>query len=142
MSSAIHPAIAEGSVAVVTGGASGIGLATAERLARAGLRVCIADHDEEALSAAVDALADAGCRSAAAASPRRNGIEKTGRGQALTRKFAIRLIGSRVMSRKASGASTFSMARSQQAIHWSRWSSPMGYGWCGSVRQIVPYLSL
>jgi NAD(P)-dependent dehydrogenase (short-subunit alcohol dehydrogenase family) len=60
MSSAIHPAIAEGNVAVVTGGASGIGLATAERLARSGLRVCIADHDEDALKAAAGSLADAG----------------------------------------------------------------------------------
>ena len=38
-----HPAIATGRTAVVTGGASGIGLATAERLAAAGMNVCIAD---------------------------------------------------------------------------------------------------
>ncbi|MDJ0786483.1 MAG: SDR family NAD(P)-dependent oxidoreductase [Myxococcota bacterium] len=60
MSSPTHPAIAEGNVAVITGGASGIGLATAERLARFGLRVCIADHDEEALKAAAESLAEAG----------------------------------------------------------------------------------
>ena len=40
---------AEAPVAVVTGGASGIGLATAERLVAMGLNVCIADHDEEQL---------------------------------------------------------------------------------------------
>ena len=60
MSSVIHPAIAAGNVAVITGGASGIGLAVAERLARSGLRVCIADRDEDALSAAAEGLADAG----------------------------------------------------------------------------------
>jgi NAD(P)-dependent dehydrogenase (short-subunit alcohol dehydrogenase family) len=38
-----HPAIAPGRVAVVTGGASGIGLAAARRLLGLGMRVCIAD---------------------------------------------------------------------------------------------------
>ena len=60
MSSTIHPALAEGNVAVITGGASGIGLATAERLARMGLRVCLADRDEAALAAAAKSLADIG----------------------------------------------------------------------------------
>lgn len=39
----MHEAIETGNVAVVTGGASGLGLAAARHLARAGLRVCIAD---------------------------------------------------------------------------------------------------
>ncbi|MEM7413533.1 MAG: SDR family NAD(P)-dependent oxidoreductase [Myxococcota bacterium] len=60
MSSSVHPAIAVGHVAVITGGASGIGLATAERLVREGLRVCVADRDEEALSAAADRLGAVG----------------------------------------------------------------------------------
>ncbi len=38
------PALAPGNVAVVTGGASGIGLAAAKRLARMGLRVAVADR--------------------------------------------------------------------------------------------------
>jgi NAD(P)-dependent dehydrogenase (short-subunit alcohol dehydrogenase family) len=38
-----HPAMSPDSVAVVTGGASGIGLATAMRFARFGMKVCIAD---------------------------------------------------------------------------------------------------
>ena len=42
----------EGQVAVVTGGASGIGKAVALRLAREGARVVIADHNEAALNAA------------------------------------------------------------------------------------------
>ncbi len=38
------PALAPGNVAVVTGGASGIGFAAAKRLARTGLRVAVADR--------------------------------------------------------------------------------------------------
>jgi hypothetical protein len=51
-----HPALASGSVAVVTGGASGIGLAAATRFAEAGMRVCIADLGGDALWNAVDRL--------------------------------------------------------------------------------------
>jgi NAD(P)-dependent dehydrogenase (short-subunit alcohol dehydrogenase family) len=51
-----HPALSPGRTAVVTGGASGIGLATAERLAASGLNVCIADRDEDALAAAAEVL--------------------------------------------------------------------------------------
>ena len=38
-----HPALVEGRTAVVTGGASGIGLAAAKRFASMGLRICLAD---------------------------------------------------------------------------------------------------
>ena len=44
-----HPAIVPGAVAVITGGASGIGLAAAKKLASLGLRVCIADRGEDRL---------------------------------------------------------------------------------------------
>jgi NAD(P)-dependent dehydrogenase (short-subunit alcohol dehydrogenase family) len=49
-----------GKVAVVTGGASGIGLAMARRFAGEGMRVVLADIEEPALDAAVQALADSG----------------------------------------------------------------------------------
>ena len=45
-----------GAVAVVTGGASGIGLAAASRFAAMGLRVCIADLEGDQLLGAVEAL--------------------------------------------------------------------------------------
>ncbi len=38
-----HPALTEGRVAVITGAASGIGLAAAKRFAATGLRICLAD---------------------------------------------------------------------------------------------------
>ena len=47
-----HPAIAKDNVAVITGGASGIGLAAAMHFAALGMKVCIADIGDEALKAA------------------------------------------------------------------------------------------
>jgi NAD(P)-dependent dehydrogenase (short-subunit alcohol dehydrogenase family) len=51
-----HPALTEGAVAVVTGGASGIGLAAALKFARLGMKVCIADLGEDRLAEAEKAL--------------------------------------------------------------------------------------
>ncbi len=48
--------IAPDAVAVITGGASGIGLAAASRFARMGLRVCIADLDGDRLVHAAETL--------------------------------------------------------------------------------------
>ncbi|RMD94242.1 MAG: SDR family NAD(P)-dependent oxidoreductase [Alphaproteobacteria bacterium] len=55
-----HPAIRPDAVAVVTGGASGIGLAAARRLAEAGMRVVIADLRTDRLEAAAETLRAAG----------------------------------------------------------------------------------
>lgn len=52
----MHPAITPGRVAVITGGASGIGYACAERFSALGMRVCLADRDADALAAAVAGL--------------------------------------------------------------------------------------
>ena len=57
-----HPALTPNRTAVITGGASGIGLAMAKRLVAMGLKVCIVDHDEEQLSLAADALATQAAR--------------------------------------------------------------------------------
>jgi NAD(P)-dependent dehydrogenase (short-subunit alcohol dehydrogenase family) len=54
-----HPALAPNNVAVITGGASGIGLAAAMRFARLGLRICIADVGADKLSQAAAELAAA-----------------------------------------------------------------------------------
>jgi NAD(P)-dependent dehydrogenase (short-subunit alcohol dehydrogenase family) len=52
-----HSALQPGSVAVVTGGASGIGLAAAVRFAQRGLHVCIADLGADRLARAVSEVA-------------------------------------------------------------------------------------
>ncbi len=54
-----HPAIVPGAVAVITGGASGIGLAAAVQFARRGLKVSIADIGADRLAQAQATLAAA-----------------------------------------------------------------------------------
>jgi NAD(P)-dependent dehydrogenase (short-subunit alcohol dehydrogenase family) len=54
-----HPALTPGAVAVITGGASGIGLSAAKRFASLGLKVCVADLGEERLAKAGQAIAAA-----------------------------------------------------------------------------------
>jgi NAD(P)-dependent dehydrogenase (short-subunit alcohol dehydrogenase family) len=51
-----HAAMSPNNVAVITGGASGIGLAAAVRFVRLGMRVCIADVGEDRLAQAAAAL--------------------------------------------------------------------------------------
>jgi len=54
----IHPAIAPGNVAVITGGANGIGLAAARRFAGMGLKVAVADRDAAQLALARELLGE------------------------------------------------------------------------------------
>ena len=49
-----HPALTEGRAAVITGGASGIGLAAAKRFAALGMKICLADLSKEALDRAAE----------------------------------------------------------------------------------------
>ncbi|MEL6915819.1 MAG: SDR family NAD(P)-dependent oxidoreductase [Pseudomonadota bacterium] len=55
-----HPALTSASVAVITGGASGIGLAIASEYARLGMRVVVVDRAADKLSAAEERLRAAG----------------------------------------------------------------------------------
>jgi NAD(P)-dependent dehydrogenase (short-subunit alcohol dehydrogenase family) len=54
-----HPALSEGRVAVITGGASGIGLAAAKRFSSMGMRICLADLSRDVLDRAAAELAGA-----------------------------------------------------------------------------------
>jgi NAD(P)-dependent dehydrogenase (short-subunit alcohol dehydrogenase family) len=60
-----HPAFAEGRVAVITGAASGIGLAAAQHFAGMGMRVCLADVGASALDKAATAVVAVAKRGAA-----------------------------------------------------------------------------
>ena len=53
-----HPALSAGRVAVITGAASGIGLAAAKRFAAAGMKLCLADRDAEKLREAGNEVAE------------------------------------------------------------------------------------
>jgi NAD(P)-dependent dehydrogenase (short-subunit alcohol dehydrogenase family) len=60
-----HPVMSPDRVAVITGGASGIGLAAATRFARLGMKVCIADLGNDRLAAAEAELISASPRGTA-----------------------------------------------------------------------------
>lgn len=60
----MHPALAKGNAAVITGAASGIGLAAAQYLASKGLRVCLADLGADRLAAARDQIIASGAAEA------------------------------------------------------------------------------
>jgi NAD(P)-dependent dehydrogenase (short-subunit alcohol dehydrogenase family) len=55
-----HPAIATDRAAVITGGASGIGLAAAQRFAQLGMKICLADINADALEAAAETIRRSG----------------------------------------------------------------------------------
>jgi NAD(P)-dependent dehydrogenase (short-subunit alcohol dehydrogenase family) len=61
----LHPAIGRGRAAVITGAASGIGLAVARRLAGLGMNVCLADLSGERLDAARESVAALGVEAVA-----------------------------------------------------------------------------
>lgn len=79
-----------GRTSLITGAASGIGLAVAERLAAGGAAVVIADHNAEGARAAADKLVSAGAH--AAATPRVDVTDPTHLESAV--RFAVDTFGS------------------------------------------------
>ena len=61
----LHPAFTRDRTAVITGAASGIGLAAAAKLASLGMKLCLADIDAAALDRAAEEVAKACCEALA-----------------------------------------------------------------------------
>ena len=96
-----HPALVPDAVAVVTGGASGIGLAAASAFAAAGLRVCIADLGAERLAAAAERIAAAAPAGAAAVMAVETDVADFDQVQALAAAVAERWGGTDVLMNNA-----------------------------------------
>ena len=77
----------EGKVAVITGGASGIGRGIAEALAREGARLVLADIDEQALRESADALRARGAEALAVVTDVRETASVEALAEAATRAF-------------------------------------------------------
>jgi NAD(P)-dependent dehydrogenase (short-subunit alcohol dehydrogenase family) len=87
----------EGRVAVVTGGASGIGRATAERFAAAGMRIVLADVEESVLAQTAKEMTQAG----ATVLPVRTDVSKAAEVESLARRALERFGGVHVVFNNA-----------------------------------------
>jgi NAD(P)-dependent dehydrogenase (short-subunit alcohol dehydrogenase family) len=96
-----HPALTPEAVAVVTGGASGIGLAAARRFVEAGMRVCIADLGADRLAAAAETLAAAATGGADAVMTSETDVSDAGQVRALEAAVGARFGGTDVLMNNA-----------------------------------------
>ena len=77
----LHPALARNRVAVITGAASGIGLAAAKKFAGLGMKVVMADRSAERLqSMAAEVAAVSGSRRTSARSPSTSAMRRMSNG--------------------------------------------------------------
>src|SRR5689334_21868273 len=96
-----HPALTPDSVAVITGGASGIGLAMATAFARLGLRIAIADLGADRLAAARDMIAAASPKGAASVLTQEADVSRIEELQRLAAAVAERFGGTDVLVNNA-----------------------------------------
>jgi len=114
-----HPAMSSNHVAVVTGGASGIGLAAATHFARLGMKVCIADLGADRLAEAeakLSAAAPAGAASILMSSTDVSRVEEV---TALESAVRTRFGGTDILMNNAGiqpGSQTFGPAENWQRI--------------------------
>ena len=117
-----HPALNQDSVAVVTGGGAGIGLAAARRFAALGMAVAVGDVGEDKLEDAAAALRDAGARGVLA---QRTDVSDRGSVAALEKEVAARFGGTDVLVNNAGiqpGSAMFGPAeRWQQVLGVNLW---------------------
>jgi NAD(P)-dependent dehydrogenase (short-subunit alcohol dehydrogenase family) len=114
-----HPALSPNNVAVITGGASGIGLAAAMRFARLGLQVCIADVGADKLSQAAGELTEVAPGGAAGVMTSVTDVSNFGDVVRLEAAVRERFGGTDVLMNNAgiqSGSKTFGPAENWQRI--------------------------
>lgn len=123
----------KGKVAVVTGAASGIGRAMAERFAREGMKVVLADVEEKPLGEAVEAIGKSGVETVGVRTDvsRREDIET------LARKTFERFGGAHVLCNNA-GIGAGGMAWDQPLADWE-WTIGVNlWGVIHGIRAFVP----
>ena len=98
---ASHPAMGHGSVAVITGGAAGLGLAAALRFAGLGMKVCIADLGEARLKQAFDTIAAAAPDGASSVMAQETDVARIDDLQKLEKTVAERFGGTDVLMNNA-----------------------------------------
>jgi len=117
-----HPALKQDSVAVVTGGAAGIGLAVAQRFAALGMAVAVGDVREDKLEDAAAELRDAGAREVLA---QRTDVSDRDSVAALEKEVAARFGGTDILVNNAGiqpGSAMFGPAeRWQQVLGVNLW---------------------
>jgi len=117
-----HPALKQDSVAVVTGGAAGIGLAVAHRFAALGMAVAIADVRQDKLDEAAADLKSAGARDVLA---QRTDVSDRGSLVALEKEVGARFGGADILVNNAGiqpGSAMFGASeRWQQTLGVNLW---------------------
>ncbi len=114
-----HPAINENSVAVITGGAAGIGLAAASRFATLGLKVCIADLGGERLFQAANLLAALAPKGASSIMTQETDVSRIEEVQKLNAAVRERFGGTDILMNNAGiqpGSTMFGLAESWRRI--------------------------
>jgi NAD(P)-dependent dehydrogenase (short-subunit alcohol dehydrogenase family) len=114
-----HPAMSPNHVAVVTGGASGLGLAAAKKFARLGMKVCIADLGGDRLKEAEAELSSAAPEGAASVMARAVDVSRLEEVTALESAVRARFSGTDILMNNAGiqpGSKMFGPAENWQRI--------------------------
>ena len=125
-----------GAVAVVTGGAGGIGFAAASRFAAAGASVCIADLGSERLQAAADSLAEVSPQGADGVMTMEADVSRRADLEALEAAVAARFGGTDILMNNAGiqpGSAMFGPAE-----NWERILGVNLWGVINGTRVFVP----